>query len=90
MAVETYDRPGVPHVPWAPDSERETLERVAACVEAWERGLGSDAREQFTKRYQQYRGSASGGMSGRARGRATATASCTTRSASGARTCTSR
>src|SRR4051812_37803448 len=55
MAVEAYDRVGVPHVAWAPAPERETLEMVTACVEAWERGMGTDAREQFTKRYQQYR-----------------------------------
>jgi hypothetical protein len=55
MAVETYDRPGVPHVAWAPDSERETLEKIVADVESWERGMGADAREQFTKWYLQYR-----------------------------------
>jgi hypothetical protein len=56
MAVETHDRPGVQHVPWAPDSEREALEMVTSCVESWDRGMGADAREMFTRRYQQYRG----------------------------------
>jgi hypothetical protein len=56
MAYAAANRPDVQHLQGAPDGDKETVEYVAACVESFERGIGTDFRERCEKFYRQYRG----------------------------------
>jgi hypothetical protein len=56
MPSDPNVRPGTPHPSWAPEGERDFAEKIHACAESFEDGIGSDFRDRCNTRYQQYRG----------------------------------
>lgn len=55
MRIAPNVRPSVQHLAGAPESEKELVELVEACVESFERSIGTDFHEACNKRFRQYR-----------------------------------
>src|SRR3954447_25401573 len=56
MAIGPDIRPEVAHPLFATPADREQAEHVMSCVYYFERGIGTDFRDNLNKRYKQYRG----------------------------------
>jgi hypothetical protein len=56
VANEPNVRPSVAHLQGAPDEDRDCVDRVVACAESFQNGIGTEFRERNLRFFRQYRG----------------------------------